>query len=66
MRYRDIFGEDCGCEAVPANNAGSGKVAGIGVGPEGEPGYPPELRRKRRPRAGRSVVSGKGLESDEQ
>lgn len=32
-RLRDIIGED-----VPANNAGSGNVAGIGVGPQGEPG----------------------------
>ena len=31
-------------EEVPANNAGSGNIAGIGVGPQGEPG----VRRKKK------------------
>lgn len=25
--------------AVPVNNAGGGQIAGIGVGPQGEPGF---------------------------
>ena len=41
-------------EEEPANVAGSGQVAGIGVGPQGEPGgktaalFKPPLRRKRK------------------
>lgn len=33
--------------AAPTNNAGGGNVAGIGVGPQGEPGVHPEYQRKR-------------------
>ena len=33
--------------AGPTNTAGSGKVAGIGVGKDGEPGV--DLRKKRKP-----------------
>jgi len=33
-------------EESPANAAGTGNIAGIGVGPKGEPGVPPRSRRK--------------------
>jgi hypothetical protein len=40
-------------EEIPANNAGSGNVAGLGVGPQGEPGFPPRaqfrMQRRKRP-----------------
>lgn len=32
---------------APTNNAGSANIAGIGVGPQGEPGVPPIYQRKR-------------------
>lgn len=35
-------------EEVPANNAGSGNVAGIGVGVAGEPGIPTILQKKKK------------------
>ena len=34
-------------EEAPANAAGGGHVAGIGVGPQGEPGIPKEVQKKR-------------------
>lgn len=34
-------------EDAPVNNAGGGNVAGIGVGPQGEPGVTPKVQRKR-------------------
>lgn len=43
MKYRDVFE----CE-VPANSAGGGAIAGIGVGPEGEPGVDKKKRSGRR------------------
>ena len=33
-------------EGAPANNAGGGQIAGIGVGPQGEPGV--KLRNKKK------------------
>jgi hypothetical protein len=33
-------------EEAPANNAGSGNIAGIGVGPDGEPGVTPRAMAK--------------------
>ena len=49
MKLRYKLKEDGG--AVPTNNAGGGSVAGIGVGPNGEPGVSPEFQpggKKRR------------------
>ena len=34
-------------EDAPTNSAGSGAVAGIGVGPDGEPGFDPKKRKKK-------------------
>lgn len=34
-------------EDAPTNNAGSGNVAGLGVGPKGEPGVSPAAQKKR-------------------
>ena len=45
MKLRYKLKEDGG--AVPTNNAGGGSVAGIGVGPNGEPGVSPEVQKKR-------------------
>lgn len=37
-------------EEAPVNNVGSGNIAGLGVGPQGEPGRPPQLMpMQRRP-----------------
>ena len=35
-------------EEAPTNNAGSGNIAGLGVGPQGEPGVDPEYQRARK------------------
>lgn len=35
-------------EGLPTVTAGGGDIAGIGVGPDGEPGVPPSEQRKRR------------------
>lgn len=35
-------------EDAPANNAGGGNIAGIGVGAQGEPGVSPKYQRKRK------------------
>ena len=32
---------------VPANNMGGGKIAGAGIGSQGEPGVNPQRKRKR-------------------
>lgn len=45
-------------EEAPVNNAGGGNVAGIGVGPKGEPGRPAELMpllRRKKDFAGQAV-----------
>ena len=34
-------------EDAPTNSAGSGAVAGIGVGPDGEPGFAPKKKKKK-------------------
>ena len=34
-------------EDMPTNAAGRGAVAGIGVGPDGEPGYNPRKKKKK-------------------
>ena len=34
-------------DAVPANAAGPGAIAGIGVGPQGEPGV--DMKKKKKP-----------------
>jgi hypothetical protein len=41
-KYANPIKED----AVPVNNAGGGQVAGIGEGPQGEPGVSPKTRKK--------------------
>ena len=33
-------------EEIPTNAAGGGNIAGIGVGPDGEPGVPERSRKK--------------------
>lgn len=43
----DDIEEDIGVEEdAPANSAGSGNIAGIGVGPDGEPGIPSRSARR--------------------
>lgn len=32
-------------EEAPVNNVGSGNIAGLGVGPQGEPGVPKKKRK---------------------
>jgi len=34
-------------EDAPTNSAGGGAIAGIGVGPDGEPGVDPKKKKKR-------------------
>lgn len=41
----------CLVEDAPANAAGTGAVAGLGVGPQGEPGVALRRRRRRPPRS---------------
>lgn len=38
-------------DALPTNNAGGGNIAGIGVGPEGEPGVTPKAWKKHKKKA---------------
>ena len=38
-------------EDAPANNSGSGNIAGIGVGPQGEPGFSPKAMNKYKKRS---------------
>jgi hypothetical protein len=40
------FVKEDGCCPVPANAAGGGHVAGIGIGPDGEPGVKPRRKKK--------------------
>ena len=40
-------------EEAPTNSAGSGNIAGLGVGPQGEPGVKPASRRKHKRRVER-------------
>ena len=37
---------NCVPEEAPANSAGGGNIAGIGVGPDGEPGITPSAAQK--------------------
>lgn len=39
--------EDAPAALVPANNVGSGNIAGVGVGPAGEPGFTPQRKRRK-------------------
>lgn len=45
-KFSDFVKEDGEGGGVPANNAGAGNIAGIGVGPKGEPGV--DLKKKRK------------------
>ena len=47
-RVKNAVKEDEVLEDAPTNNAGSGNVAGLGVGPAGEPGVSPNYQRKRK------------------
>lgn len=38
-------------DALPTNNAGGGNIAGIGVGPDGEPGVTPKAWKKHKKKA---------------
>jgi hypothetical protein len=37
-------------EEVPANNVGGGAIAGLGVGPQGEPGFTPTQQKRHKKR----------------
>jgi hypothetical protein len=54
-----IFARKKLAEEAPVNNAGSGNVAGLGVGPKGEPGRKPMMPMVRRSKdfAGKAVFS---------
>lgn len=54
--YKRMMGE----EEVPVNNAGDGKVAGIGVGSGGEPGAPPKRKLRQIIGKGRDVWRRRG------
>ena len=45
-------------EGVAANAVGSGNIAGVGVGPDGEPGVPPRAHKKhkRNNKKGRKLI----------
>jgi hypothetical protein len=42
-------------EDAPANSAGSGNIAGIGVGPQGEPGFTPKAMNGYKKRSGQPL-----------
>ena len=47
--FRRFLEEDMGGLGVaPTNNVGSGNIAGVGVGPKGEPGVPGRLLRRKK------------------
>jgi hypothetical protein len=61
-RLLDQLGSDPGVfkEEAPVNNVGSGNIAGVGVGPKGEPGRNPSLMpmvRRSKDFAGKAVFS---------
>jgi len=43
-------------EEAPVNAAGSGNIAGLGVGPQGEPGVSVAVRKRHKKRAGDSLI----------
>jgi len=55
MKQRQKNSPPMQTEDVPAMSAGSGDVAGIGVGPQGEPGAPPRSIVRRKKFAGAEV-----------
>ena len=46
MKVKLSLDED-GVASVPANMVSGGGVAGIGIGPQGEPGVNPDKRKKK-------------------
>ena len=51
-RFKDFLEEDgaaagVGCGSMPVNNVGTGNIAGVGVGPQGEPGV--HIKKKKSP-----------------
>lgn len=46
MKNLNEDGGMMGGAVVPANNVGSGNIAGLGVGKQGEPGVNPKKKRK--------------------
>jgi hypothetical protein len=49
MKSFKTFVEDVGGMAVaPTNNVGSGQIAGVGIGPKGEPGVPGKILRRKK------------------
>jgi hypothetical protein len=45
IRFKDFIKED-GAPAPPANAASGGGIAGIGIGPNGEPGVAKKRKKK--------------------
>ena len=41
---KELVAEDAA--AAPANGVGGGAIAGVGIGPQGEPGVPVKVQRK--------------------
>ena len=46
-RVRKLYEDGLSGSGVPVNNMGGGKIAGAGIGPQGEPGVNPQRKRKR-------------------
>lgn len=46
--FLSFIQEDGEGDAGPANVVGSGNIAGVGVGAQGEPGVPPAATQKRK------------------
>ena len=44
-------------DGVPANCAGAGGIASIGIGPEGEPGVSPQTQKKHKKAVLRGILS---------
>lgn len=47
-QFLNKMDEDVAGGVAPTNNVGGGKVAGLGVGPDGEPGRPGRLMRRKK------------------
>jgi hypothetical protein len=46
MRHK-LYEDGLSGDSTPVNNVGGGKIAGVGIGPQGEPGVDQKRKRKR-------------------
>lgn len=46
MKKTELTEEGAMIGGAPTNNVGSGNIAGLGIGPQGEPGVNPKRKKK--------------------